>query len=173
MAALGNGAYGQQHPRMMERYLLGVARQLWKEGNIKVPAEGEPEPEEGTLDITALLVSGRERGLIENISVKRTNKNLSKADKILNSQRCFVEQKDAFPHAVLLDSECKLPILWPVLSNNLKDKVLFGVTRSKDKIAGVAKDLGFEGLTADGKSKVLYWVPGEKEPKVYDGTLCL
>jgi len=66
-----------------------------------------------------------------------------------------------------------LPLLWRTLSNNLKDKVLFGVTRSKDKIAEVAKDLGFEGLTADGKSKVLYWMPGEKDPKVYDGTLCL
>jgi len=51
--------------------------------------------------------------------------------------------------------------------------VLLGVTRSKDKIADVAKDLGFEGLTADGKSKVLYWKPGEKEPKVYSGMWCL
>ena len=82
MAALGNGTYGQQHAKLIERNLLGVARQLWKEGHIKVPAEGEPEPEEeGTLDIAALLVSGRERALIENISAKRTNKNLSKADK--------------------------------------------------------------------------------------------
>lgn len=47
--------------------------------------------------------------------------------------------------------------------------MLFGVTRSKDKIAEVAKDLGFEGLTTDGKSKILYWKPGEKGPKVYDG----
>lgn len=51
--------------------------------------------------------------------------------------------------------------------------MLLGVTRSKDKIAEVAKDLGFEGLTADGKSKVLYWTSGETEPKVYDGTWCL
>ena len=51
--------------------------------------------------------------------------------------------------------------------------MLLGVTRSKDKIAEVAKDLGFEGLTADGKSKVLYWTSGENEPKVYDGLWCL
>ncbi len=51
--------------------------------------------------------------------------------------------------------------------------MLLGITRSKDKIAEVAKDLGFEGLTSDGKSKVLYWTPGEKEPKVYDGMWCL
>ena len=51
--------------------------------------------------------------------------------------------------------------------------MLLGVTRSKDKIAEVAKDLGFEGLTADGKSKVLYWTSGENEPKVYDGMWCL
>lgn len=51
--------------------------------------------------------------------------------------------------------------------------MLLGVTRSKDKIADVAKDLGFEGLTADGKSKVLYWTSGENEPKVYDGMWCL
>ena len=51
--------------------------------------------------------------------------------------------------------------------------MILGVTRSKDKIAEVAKDLGFEGLTADGKSKIIYWKsywkPGEKGPKVYDG----
>ena len=82
MAALGNATHGQQHPKVIEKNLWGIARQLWKEGHIKVPAEGEPEPEEeGTLDIAALLVSGRERALIENIAAKRTNKNLSKADK--------------------------------------------------------------------------------------------
>ena len=82
MAVLGNAAHSQQHPKMIEKNLLGIARQLWKDGHIKVPAEGEPEPEEeGTLDIAALLVSGRERALIENINAKRTNKNLSKADK--------------------------------------------------------------------------------------------
>ena len=73
----------------------------------------------------------------------------------------------------MLNSQGKLPLLWRTLSNNLKDNVLLGVTRSKDKIAEVAKDLGFEGLTADGKSKVLYWTSGENEPKVYDGTWCL
>ena len=82
MAALGNATHGQQHPKMIEKNLWGIARQLWKEGHIKVSAEGEPEPEEeGTLDIAALLVSGRERALIENLTAKRTNKNLSKADK--------------------------------------------------------------------------------------------
>jgi hypothetical protein len=90
-----------------------------------------------------------------------------------NSLWCPAEQKDTFPHAVLVNSQGKLPLPWRTLSNNFKDKVLLGVTRSKDKIAEVAKDLGFEGLTADGKSKILYWKPGEKEPKVYDGMECL
>jgi hypothetical protein len=90
-----------------------------------------------------------------------------------NSLWCLAEQKDTLPHAVLLNSHAKLPLLWRALGNNLKDKALLGVTRSKDKIAEVAKDLGFEGLMADGKSKIIYWRPGEKEAKVYDGMWCL
>lgn len=68
-------------PKQLDILLLGLARYLWKSGHIKIPAEGEPEPEdEGTLDIAALLVAGRERAIIEAAGNKKKSQQ-NKADK--------------------------------------------------------------------------------------------
>ncbi|CAG8718364.1 2323_t:CDS:2, partial [Acaulospora colombiana] len=74
------------------------------------------------------------------------------------------------PRLLLLNSHTKLPLLWRVLSNNFKDKASFSVTRSKDKIPDLASGLNIS-VGDEGKSKVLYWAPGESEPKLYDGVL--
>lgn len=48
--------------------LFELTRQIWRDGLIKVPSDGEtaqPEEEEGVTDIAALLVAGREKAAIE------------------------------------------------------------------------------------------------------------
>ncbi|KAG8872906.1 hypothetical protein FRC20_008915 [Serendipita sp. 405] len=50
----------------LDRRLIGLARHLWQSGHVKIPIEGDKEKEEeGNLDIAALLVSGKERTIIE------------------------------------------------------------------------------------------------------------
>jgi protein disulfide-isomerase A6 len=72
------------------------------------------------------------------------------------------------PRLLLLNSQTKLPLLWRVLSNTFKDKASFSVTRSKDKISDLTGGLNVS-VGGDGKSKILYWAPGESEPKLYEG----
>jgi actin-related protein 9 len=68
-------------PLQLDMLLVGLARFLWQSGHIKIPIEGEAEKEDdGNLDIAALLVSGKERTLIEAAGTKKKAQ-LSKADK--------------------------------------------------------------------------------------------
>ncbi|CCA68759.1 related to macronuclear actin 1 [Serendipita indica DSM 11827] len=65
----------------LDKRLLSFARFLWQSGHIKIPMEGEPEKEDdGNLDIAALLVSGKERTVIEAANTKKKTAQ-NKADK--------------------------------------------------------------------------------------------
>ncbi|KAG8836095.1 hypothetical protein FRC17_010028 [Serendipita sp. 399] len=65
----------------LDKRLIGLARHLWQSGHIKIPIEGESEKEEeGNLDIAALLVSGKERSIIEAASIRK-KPGQTKADK--------------------------------------------------------------------------------------------
>lgn len=77
-------------------------------------------------------------------------------------------QAESKPRFLLLNAQTKLPLLWRVLSHNFKDKAAFAATRSKDKIAAITSGLNVS-LEVGDKSKVLYWAPGETEPKIYEG----
>jgi len=77
-------------------------------------------------------------------------------------------QSEPLPRLLLLNSQSKLPLLWRVLSNRFKDKASFSVTRSKEKIPDLTLALNVS-VQVEEKSKVLYWAPGESEPKVYEG----
>jgi actin-related protein 9 len=59
----------------LDMLLLALARFLWQNGHCKIPIEGgEPEKdplEDGNLDIAAVLISGKERALIEAAGTKK------------------------------------------------------------------------------------------------------
>lgn len=68
-------------PLQLDMLLIGLARFLWQQGHIKIPIEGEAEKEEeGNIDIAALLVSGKERAIIEAAGTKKKAQQ-TKADK--------------------------------------------------------------------------------------------
>lgn len=73
-------AFSSRDPSELDSLLLGFVRFLWQQGHVKIPIEGaeiEKKEEEGTLDIAAVLVSGKERALIEAAGTKKK----AKADK--------------------------------------------------------------------------------------------
>ncbi|KAJ7224459.1 actin-related protein [Mycena pura] len=65
------------HPILVE-----LATQVWKEGNIKVPSDGETvaAEDEGVTDIAAVIVAGKERALIESGMKKRATAKASAAE---------------------------------------------------------------------------------------------
>lgn len=66
----------------LQRALVDLARQTWKEGLVKVLAEGEAADieEEGVTDIAAVLVAGKEKAVIETGMKKRANAKASAAE---------------------------------------------------------------------------------------------
>ncbi|KIM32824.1 hypothetical protein M408DRAFT_326552 [Serendipita vermifera MAFF 305830] len=82
----------------------------------------------------------------------------------------WTTKSPSIPRLLLLNSQTKLPLLWRVLSNTFKDKAAFSVTRNKDKISSLVSSFNLSVEVGD-KSKIVYWAPGETEPKVYEGTL--
>ncbi|KAF7356859.1 SWI/SNF and RSC complexes subunit arp9 [Mycena venus] len=61
--------------------LLELVNQVWKEGHVKVPSDGETAVvEEEVTDIAAVIVAGKERALIESGMKKRATKNASAAE---------------------------------------------------------------------------------------------
>lgn len=77
-------------PLQLDQRLLGLARFLWQSGHIKIPIEGEAEKDDdGNLDIAALLVSGKEKTLIEAASNKR--KGQTKADKEREKEKAALD----------------------------------------------------------------------------------
>jgi len=81
---LSSPPHGSPDPQQFDLLLLGLARFLWKNGHCKIPIEGsEPEKdplEDGNLDIAAVLISGKERALIEAATNKKKTAQ-SKAEK--------------------------------------------------------------------------------------------
>ncbi|KIM32823.1 hypothetical protein M408DRAFT_326551 [Serendipita vermifera MAFF 305830] len=76
-------AFSSHDASELDTLLLGLSRFLWQQGHVKIPIEGaEPEKkeEEGNLDIAAVLVSGKERALIEAAGIKK-RAGQNKADK--------------------------------------------------------------------------------------------
>jgi actin-related protein 9 len=62
--------------------LLELVNQVWKDGHVKVPSDGETAvaEDEGVTDIAAVIVAGKERALIESGMKKRATKAASAAE---------------------------------------------------------------------------------------------
>ncbi|KAJ7257933.1 actin-related protein [Mycena haematopus] len=62
--------------------LLELVEQVWKEGHVKVPSDGETAvvEDEGVTDIAAVIVAGKERALIESGMKKRATAKASAAE---------------------------------------------------------------------------------------------
>ncbi|THH19437.1 hypothetical protein EW146_g1731 [Bondarzewia mesenterica] len=70
-------------PDALAETLLALARQVWRDGLIKVPLDGDAAREiedEGVTDIAAVLVAGKERAVIESGMKKRANAKASAAE---------------------------------------------------------------------------------------------
>ncbi|KAH8093315.1 actin-like ATPase domain-containing protein [Cristinia sonorae] len=69
-------------PEELQKALVDLSRQVWKEGLVKVLAEGEAADieEEGVTDIAAVLVAGKEKAVIESGMKKRANAKASAAE---------------------------------------------------------------------------------------------
>jgi len=67
---------------VLHNALLDLAKQIWEDGLVRVPSDGEtalPE-DEGVTDIAAVLVAGRERAVIESGMKKRATAKASAAE---------------------------------------------------------------------------------------------
>ncbi|KAI0343119.1 actin-related protein [Trametopsis cervina] len=66
----------------LQSALVQVARQIWREGLVKVLAEGEAADieEEGVTDIAAVVVAGKEKAVIESGMKKRANQKATAAE---------------------------------------------------------------------------------------------
>jgi len=69
-------------PEDLNQSLVELSRQIWREGLVKVLAEGEAADieEEGVTDIAAVLVAGKEKTVIESGMKKRANAKASAAE---------------------------------------------------------------------------------------------
>lgn len=75
-------------------------------------------------------------------------------------------QEASLPHALLLTSKPKAPLLWKVIANKFNKQIGFGA--SKDADGATAKALGIADATGK-ESRVLIWPAGATEPTVYQG----
>ncbi|KAJ3550565.1 hypothetical protein NM688_g5043 [Phlebia brevispora] len=69
-------------PEALRATLIELAQQIWKDGLVKVLAEGEAADieEEGVTDIAAVLVAGKEKAVIETGMKKRAKEKASAAE---------------------------------------------------------------------------------------------
>jgi len=80
----------------------------------------------------------------------------------------WLERDLTLPHALLVTSKPKAPLLWKVLQNDFNKKIAFGAVKDLD--GAIAKSLGVSFATGK-ESYVLIWNLGKSEPVVYQGTL--
>jgi actin-related protein 9 len=82
MSALSPPDTPHVEPCVLQETLLDLVKQIWEDGLVRVPSDGEtavPE-DEGVTDIAAVLVAGRERAVIESGMKKRATAKASAAE---------------------------------------------------------------------------------------------
>ncbi len=131
-------------PEVLHETLLRLVQQLWKEGYIKVPSDGEtaiPE-DEGVTDIAAIVVAGKEKAVIESgmkkkATAKATAAELARAREIEAMDLITVQFGD---HSLTLGKErhrmCE-PLFDPRLLNGLSKLPL----REDDEMVRPLQDL--------------------------------
>ncbi|KAG8920087.1 hypothetical protein FRC00_010504 [Tulasnella sp. 408] len=78
----------------------------------------------------------------------------------------WLKKEPSLPHALLLTSKPKAPLLWKVVANKFNKKIGFGA--SKDTDGATAKALGLAEATGK-ESHILIWEAGATKPTVYKG----
>lgn len=76
-------ASGDTDSEGLDKALGELAQQIWEEGLVKVPSDGQTAEileEEGVTDIAAIVVAGRERAVIEAGTKKKTNAKATAAE---------------------------------------------------------------------------------------------
>ncbi|KAF9477757.1 actin-related protein [Pholiota conissans] len=67
-------------PQKLHATLLELVKQLWQEGHIKVPSDGETAEDDGVTNIAAIVVAGKERAVIESGMKKKLNSKATVAE---------------------------------------------------------------------------------------------
>ncbi|KAF9779247.1 thioredoxin-like protein [Thelephora terrestris] len=80
----------------------------------------------------------------------------------------WVEQSSDKPHAILLNTSTKIPLLWKVIANKYNHRMKFG--NLHDEGGSYFEGLGLED-SSKSDNKVLFFAPGSTEPVLYEGTL--
>ncbi|PPQ66659.1 hypothetical protein CVT26_009413 [Gymnopilus dilepis] len=71
-------------PETLQSTLVDLVKQLWKDDTIKIPSTGEtavPDDNEGVLDIAAVVVTGKEKAVIESNQKKKNQGKQTEAEK--------------------------------------------------------------------------------------------
>jgi len=82
MSALSPADAAPLEPEALHSTLLELAKQIWADGYVKVPSDGETAitEDEGLTDIAAVLVAGKEKAVIESGMKKRATAKASAAE---------------------------------------------------------------------------------------------
>jgi len=80
----------------------------------------------------------------------------------------WVEQSSDRPHAILLNTSAKIPLLWKVIANKYSHRMKFG--NFHDEGGSYFEGLGLED-NSKSDNKVLFVAPGSTDPVLYEGVL--
>jgi len=80
----------------------------------------------------------------------------------------WVEQSSDKPHAILLNTSTKIPLLWKVIANKYNHRMKFG--NFHDDGGSYFGSLELED-NSKSDNKVLFFAPGSAEPVLYEGVL--
>ncbi|PVF99883.1 hypothetical protein CPB86DRAFT_702539 [Serendipita vermifera] len=166
-------------PQRLDELLVELARFLWQSGYIKIPIEGEAEKEEeGNIDIAAILVSGKERTLIEAASTKKKAQQ-AKADKEREKEMAALDiitvQFRSFPPIVVGRERHRFcePLFDPqVLANvSIPPETTVRVDGFSQPLPPVRKDPDFLLSMQTAVHNVVKAVPFSQRPHLYFGLL--
>ncbi|CAG8718356.1 2322_t:CDS:2, partial [Acaulospora colombiana] len=164
-------------PQRLDELLVELARFLWQSGHIKIPMEGEREKEEeGNIDIAAILVSGKERTLIDAASTKKKGQQ-AKADKEreMAALDIITVQFRSFPPIVVGKERHRFcePLFDPqVLANvSIPPETAIRVDGLSQPLPPVRKDPDFMVSMQTAVHTVVKAIPFAQRPHVYFGLL--
>lgn len=76
------------------------------------------------------------------------------------------QQSSDKPHAILLNTSAKIPLLWKVIANKYNHRMKFG--NFHDEGGAHFESLGLED-NSKSDNRVLFFAPGSTDPVLYEG----
>lgn len=76
------------------------------------------------------------------------------------------QQTSGKPHAILLNTSAKIPLLWKVIANKYSHRMKFG--NFHDDGGSYFGGLGLED-NSKSDNRVLFFAPGSTDPVLYEG----